>query len=170
MDFYGTDIGEIRKFEITNHNLTGHVTQITVTGSNGVKVIPRSQIMSVFNLKSTFFCIGSSDYNEITKQEGTPDSMYVLSANGVSQVASSEIYVYNGSSVYKMPTFLAGSYSMEDDVCTDGMVYMRGLGHGHGIGVCQTGDYAMAKAGYTFEDILHQYYIGVTIQAAEEVF
>ncbi|MCL0084447.1 SpoIID/LytB domain-containing protein [Dehalococcoidia bacterium] len=35
--------------------------------------------------------------------------------------------------------------------------------HGHGVGMCQWGAVAMAKHGYTYEDILRHYYTGVEI-------
>jgi stage II sporulation protein D len=41
-----------------------------------------------------------------------------------------------------------------------------GRGSGHGIGLCQTGAYGMAKAGKGYEEILKTYYTGVDIQRA----
>ena len=41
---------------------------------------------------------------------------------------------------------------------------VRGTGSGHNVGMSQYGAYAYAKQGGTFEDILHFYYTGVTIQ------
>ena len=39
-------------------------------------------------------------------------------------------------------------------------VHFEGHGYGHGIGMCQDGANGMAKAGKTYEQILHQYYPG----------
>ena len=41
---------------------------------------------------------------------------------------------------------------------------VNGSGFGHGIGMCQYGAMARAKAGQTFEEILKAYYTGVTIE------
>lgn len=41
---------------------------------------------------------------------------------------------------------------------------LRGAGYGHRVGMCQTGAYGMARAGYGYEDILRHYYIGVQVQ------
>lgn len=41
-----------------------------------------------------------------------------------------------------------------------------GRGYGHGIGLCQTGAYGMARAGRSYEDILRTYYTGVDIRKA----
>lgn len=42
----------------------------------------------------------------------------------------------------------------------------HGRGFGHGIGLCQTGAYGMAKAGKSYEEILKTYYTGVEIKKA----
>ncbi|MBN2317974.1 MAG: SpoIID/LytB domain-containing protein [Acidobacteria bacterium] len=42
----------------------------------------------------------------------------------------------------------------------------HGRGFGHGIGLCQTGAYGMAKAGKSYEEILKTYYTGVEIRKA----
>ena len=42
----------------------------------------------------------------------------------------------------------------------------HGRGFGHGIGLCQTGAFGMAKAGKSYEEILKTYYTGVEIQKA----
>jgi len=41
-----------------------------------------------------------------------------------------------------------------------------GRGFGHGVGLCQTGAYGMAKAGRSYTDILKTYYTGVDIKKA----
>lgn len=42
---------------------------------------------------------------------------------------------------------------------------LRGAGYGHRVGMCQTGAYGMARAGYGYEDILRHYYVGVQVQS-----
>jgi stage II sporulation protein D len=42
-------------------------------------------------------------------------------------------------------------------------VIARGRGNGHGVGMCQTGALGMARAGYSYRDILLHYYTGVKI-------
>jgi len=41
-------------------------------------------------------------------------------------------------------------------------ITFAGKGTGHGVGLCQNGAIGMAKAGYTFKDILTRYYTGVS--------
>ena len=47
-----------------------------------------------------------------------------------------------------------------------GRVLFEGRGHGHGVGMCQYGAQAMAKAGRGYRDILARYYPGASIQRA----
>lgn len=45
-------------------------------------------------------------------------------------------------------------------------VSLHGAGHGHGVGMCQTGARTMAAEGFTSREILTHYYQGVTVAAA----
>jgi stage II sporulation protein D len=38
------------------------------------------------------------------------------------------------------------------------MVYLKGKGNGHGVGLCQEGAIIMASKGYDFKQILAYYY------------
>lgn len=40
----------------------------------------------------------------------------------------------------------------------------KGRGWGHGVGMCQTGAYGLAKEGYSFEAILRKYYTGIKLE------
>ena len=43
------------------------------------------------------------------------------------------------------------------------------VGYGHGVGLCQYGANGMAKAGYSYRDILMHYYQGIAVQPIEKV-
>lgn len=45
----------------------------------------------------------------------------------------------------------------------DGVLFTS-VGHGHGVGLCQAGAQGMARAGYSWQQILAQYYPGVDIK------
>lgn len=173
-NYYKIDLGTIQKFEVTKTNDHGAVTQLTVTGSKGTKVIPRSQIMAVFNLKSTFFVLGNKDYVELTESESSnassntatfKGSVSVLSADGLHTVDTSSLYVYNGKTTTKYETTsVPAIINNNSEVCTAGTVYWNGLGYGHGIGMSQTGAIAMAKDyGFTYDQILNYYYSDIDI-------
>ena len=58
----------------------------------------------------------------------------------------------------KMRSCLLESLKVED-----GRVKMSGKGYGHGVGMSQWGAYAMAKQGFSYEDILKFYFTGIEI-------
>lgn len=43
---------------------------------------------------------------------------------------------------------------------------LKGAGWGHGVGLCQIGAAVMGEQGYSYEEILKHYYIGVSVKAA----
>jgi len=47
-------------------------------------------------------------------------------------------------------------------------VTARGLGTGHGVGMCQTGAIGMARQGFSFDEILMHYYTGVELRMWED--
>jgi stage II sporulation protein D len=60
-------------------------------------------------------------------------------------------------------------FTITRDINPDGSVAsftFHGRGNGHGIGLCQIGAFGMARAGYSYEEILKAYYTGVEIRKA----
>lgn len=45
----------------------------------------------------------------------------------------------------------------------DGQIIFKVLGFGHGVGLSQTGSDALAKQGFSYQDILKHYYTGIEI-------
>lgn len=50
----------------------------------------------------------------------------------------------------------------------DGIIFST-VGYGHGVGLCQYGANGMAKAGYSYRDILLHYYRGISVQPIERI-
>jgi stage II sporulation protein D len=48
----------------------------------------------------------------------------------------------------------------------EALFVVSGRGYGHGVGMSQYGAYGMAKAGYTYDEILHYYYTGIELGLA----
>jgi len=61
-------------------------------------------------------------------------------------------------------------FDLEVERRDDRVTYLRarGRGYGHGVGLCQSGALAMARAGYSPEEILAHYYPGARLEAAGE--
>jgi stage II sporulation protein D len=67
----------------------------------------------------------------------------------------------SGNPILKSANFVITSNTAKE-------VKVSGVGYGHGVGMCQTGAIARAKAGQTFEEILRAYYRGIVICTARE--
>src|SRR3989304_3925651 len=48
----------------------------------------------------------------------------------------------------------------------EALFVVSGRGYGHGVGMSQYGAYGMAKAGYTYDEILRHYYTGIDLGPA----
>ena len=55
-------------------------------------------------------------------------------------------------------------YSVNISTVKNGKFVFEGVGVGHGVGLSQKGAQYMAQLGYDYEDILHHYYTGITIE------
>jgi stage II sporulation protein D len=61
-------------------------------------------------------------------------------------------------------------FSVETTAAPDGRLLrlvLRGMGYGHGIGMCQTGAIGRARAGQDFRTILRTYYPGTSVGSAD---
>lgn len=67
----------------------------------------------------------------------------------------------NGNPILKSSNFVITSNTAKE-------FKVSGVGYGHGVGMCQTGAIARAKAGQSFEQILAAYYRGIVICTARE--
>ena len=90
---------------------------------------------------------------------GSLSGMYAIGGDGeISTVTSSRsVYVMTGSGLEQFE--VTGSTQMQ----TGDTYTVTGSGWGHNVGMSQYGSYAMAKLGYTYDEILKFYYTGVTI-------
>ena len=171
----GYNIGEVTNVTITDTAEGGRVNELTITGTEGVKVLTKEETRT--------FCSSSS--------EGTLSSrMYTLNT-GSSEIVKNTVYVRNefGKELFSLDVF---SVATKDDICTvsnsnsiavkgkndsyifkasaltevekpDSVIF-TGTGWGHGVGMSQFGAKGMADRGYSYKDILKHYYQGITIK------
>lgn len=67
----------------------------------------------------------------------------------------------------KSPPLRSSCFYFETSGETDSLIYtFKGAGWGHGVGMCQTGAVARAKAGVNFKDILQHYFRGTEVKTA----
>jgi stage II sporulation protein D len=60
------------------------------------------------------------------------------------------------------------SANFNNAVMANGEVIISGVGYGHGVGLCQVGAIARARAGESFEQILRSYYTDIAIRTAAD--
>ncbi len=94
----------------------------------------------------------------VAKTEGT-----------LSSINGKNISVFEGSSASASTVNTTQSsdyqvYSVNISTVKNGRFVIEGVGRGHGVGLSQKGAQAMAKLGYTYEEILKYYYTGITIE------
>lgn len=99
-------------------------------------------------------------------------SIMVVSSSGVSEVMLPDLVVFNGKDSFmpidgvteSLDESSGASSVFADEIADNGVVYLSGIGYGHGVGLCQTGANNMAAQGFTYEEILDYYYTDVVIE------
>jgi len=87
----------------------------------------------------------------------------------IQAVGSRKTAVLNGYRVRGALGLRDTLFTLTREFNADGVVTsftFSGRGYGHGVGLCQTGAYGMAKAGRSYTEILKTYYTGVDIKKA----
>jgi len=76
-------------------------------------------------------------------------------------------FTFRGFDIERLLGLRETLFVVERQYAPDGKVatfVFSGKGWGHGVGMCQVGAYGMALRGKTYEEILHHYYTGVTLE------
>ena len=82
-------------------------------------------------------------------------------------VGTSGRFTFYGFNIERLLGLKETLFLVDRQHAPDGSVetfIFTGKGWGHGVGLCQVGAYGMALRGKTYEEILHHYYTGVTLQ------
>ena len=143
-------------------SVSGRAMQVTIKGTKGSVTATKDNIRWLLNLKSTLFTISNAEGtavstyvigkgNKLSSWEnlsglyaqsgsgsvveagGSADTIYVISADGKSQLSKS-------------------------GVISGGNVVISGYGYGHGVGMSQWGAIAMGDNGYTWQQIIDLFY------------
>lgn len=172
----GNNNSTIVSIEITERSATGNVNEIVFTDSNGKTydytgdntrllngisgVTYMSRNFSVYAGSDT--SSGGDDSTTFTVYDGstttTANSVSVLTADGVTTTT------FPASVISSDGTYTLGEGSSSTGGTSSEGWTIVGGGYGHNVGMSQWGAYAMAKAGYTYDEILKFYYTGITIK------
>ena len=170
----GYDVGVVEDVQITSVNPYGRVQELTVYGSSGEAVFTGEETRTLFSATSD----GSLPSRMYTINDEAP--IYTPPAQDEPQAQDSdqdmewEIAMLPGiaarlAALTTEQTTTAGfslALTNEADVVSaaEATFTFTGKGIGHGVGMSQYGANAMAKAGYTYEEILMHYYTGITVE------
>jgi len=169
----GARIGTVDGISISRLSPGGRVLELTLHGTGGTWVVPRSVGVRGFfssiggTLPSRYFRIAGAGHTtpavSVTDGEQTVsaplNSFHAIGTNGaIARVNAA--YVYDGETTRRIdstPNIARGGSG----------ITITGSGWGHGVGMSQMGAEGMARLGFKFDEILHHYYTGVEIRRNE---
>lgn len=158
--------GEIQSVSITKRSAAGAVYTLVIKGSENTVTLQKDAIRTTLGgstIKSLMFSFVGSQSALAGSATGTGEFTYVVSSSGKTKVETNSLYVSNGSKTVKMTSGSTGSDQTVESV-SNGTLYIKGYGYGHGVGMQQDGAIAMGKQGLNFKEILQFYYTGIEIK------
>ena len=163
----GKSVGTVQSLIEDMRSNSNRLYSLKIKGSSGTLTLQKSAVRSYFGTYSTKF--------KVIKAGDVPDKVTVLSGNGkqtTKRIQSSYILSANGttkgSDTDNEQFIVMGSNNLSNYPKNApqkvGTYYFAGMGYGHGVGMSQSGANGMAKAGYTYEEIIKHYYSGVEVK------
>lgn len=176
--------GEIQQVAITKRSAAGAVYTLEIKGKENTVTLNKDGVRTTLggtSVKSLMFSfVDSSNISGVGGTSGggnsgsgnsssNQDFAYVVSSNGVKEKVSSDtLYISNGSAKIKWQEVFTGNVDSGNtstiEKVTSGILYLKGKGYGHGVGMQQDGAIAMAKQGFTYDQILKFYYTNIEIK------
>lgn len=155
----GYTAADIVSVKISASTTAGLPKTVTFTDSAGKNyTLTTVKVKSMLGLRSYNYSFSSSatgggelSINGTTTVDST-DGLYAIDGGGKTSAIEGNAYVITGSGVEQTGE---GSGSVTITVTCKGW--------GHNVGMSQYGAYAMAKQGYTYDQILKFYYTGITV-------
>ena len=146
--------------EVVTYSDSGNPTSVKLTDKDGKEFTLTAKAM-----QEVFSDLRSYRYDFVNPNE------FETNINGEIPVESTAgLYVIDGEG--NVVPIEGAAYVITDSgispadgsgVITGDTFVIQGAGWGHNVGMSQYGAYAMAKLGYTYEDILKFYYTGITV-------
>lgn len=182
----GVSIGTAQGVQIVSKTPSGRVQEMCILGTIGSYNLTLENIRTFFSstsggsLKSRLFTLVGSGSTDIGGITGASNVVTVVSATGVADVALDEAIVTNGEVTQPIlgeSATIQSATTVEQVALNNqtpptgtpsgevvyGDVTIQGKGFGHGVGMSQSGAKGMAKAGFSYIEILQHYYTGVTV-------
>lgn len=182
---YGTSTS-VDRLELTYSEL-GNVIQVKICYANGQSntITPRTKpraIRALFGVNSIRFIINGLTVNAGSTSSGSGyavngsgslsglDGLYTISGTGTTAQIGSAPYIIAGtgntSALGKTSSTTSGTNEGGGTLTVTGSSYVfQGSGWGHQIGMSQYGANAMARLGYTYDEICEFYFPGTEVGA-----
>lgn len=161
----GEDVGNVKKVTQEVVTSSGRVYSLRIIGSLGSVGLATDALRNVLELASTKFRVFGAD--------SVPDTVTVQGASGTKTTAIHDCYVIGADGVVQNADGLTEQYVVlgADNMTShpryapeEGEYLFAGMGHGHGVGMSQSGVYGMADAGFTYTEILEHYFTGISVR------
>ncbi len=158
----GYPCGTIVSARVSAYTETGNPKSVTFTDAGGKNyTLTAKGMMNTFSLRSWRYDFvggagGQFSINGTTAVDEL-DGLYAIDGNGNLVALSGGAYVITDAGVSQAAPAGSGGTG------TNGVFTISGAGYGHNVGMSQWGAYAMAKQGYTYDQILKFYYTGITV-------
>jgi stage II sporulation protein D len=153
----------IVELKVTQYTSMGNVFSIAFIDSSGTSFpFSRERARTILGLKSMRFQISGS----------ASDAMYYVDDNGKTLSDMSGIWSIGENGTTSQLSESTGLYVItssstdplhSSSVSGSGLFTVTGTGNGHNVGMSQWGAYAMAKQGFTYDQILKFYYTGIDL-------
>jgi len=161
----GRDIGTVTKIQAEFVSDSGRVVTLRIYGSNGSTVFEKVSTRSAFPtyLPSQIFSIGEGTHYTVKEGDNALSSVemsgaLVRTGNGTSTISGSTNVFVKGAD--------GRIVSVQVNASVQGDFVITGAGYGHGVGMSQMGAMGMARAGFSYIEILKHYFTGIEIEKA----
>lgn len=166
LDSIGLGVGDVNRIEIEQVSESGRILRIRIYGSMGSslfeKEAARIKAFPVM-LPSQLFTVGTQ--SSYTVKTGS-NSLESVDLQGMSYMTSTGLKYVTTTSKVSAKNDSGGTQLLIVKTNTSNDFVITGTGNGHGIGMSQYGAMGMAKAGYTYDEILKHYFTGVKVEEA----
>lgn len=145
---------------------SGRVYSLRIKGTKKSVVLQTETISSALSLYSNKF--------KVVEYGDKPDAVVMQGQSGAKTKQISNSYVIDGNyQVKKASSSLEQYIVLSEDNRTNfpritpndkNTIYFAGQGYGHGVGMSQSGAKGMAKAGFTYKEILEHYFTGAKVR------
>lgn len=165
LDSEGKNVGTIKKVMQEVVTSSGRVYSLRVIGSLKSVALATEALRNVLELASTKFKVFGAG--------SVPDLVSIQGVSGTTETAIHDCYVISGDGIVQSADGLTEQYVVlgEDNMTSypryapeEGTYLFAGMGHGHGVGMSQSGARGMAEAGFLYTEILEHYYTGISVR------